>query len=172
LGRECVVCFSIHRDEYDDLRISKRLRIKEIYQYAKTKYNERFSYSAMARHFRNHVKPIIEASIRADKIRKEIIEEEIHKDIQIATTLRKNLETLAKQIELVSEDILNPDDRKEARDVVARINDTVELLLRFSDKIKLEKKESEEDIYDRVIYALEGQNIDWQLFRKRWETFK
>jgi len=150
MPRQCPICYSPYRDLYEKLRLRDKWTVKDIYRAALDK-GERFSYDALCRHFRNHVDAIVKARTRADKLRRDIIKEEVKKDIKIATTLRQNLETLAKQLDMTSKNMNDEKARKETRAIIYNINSTIELLLRFSDKIRPELKETEEDIYDRVL---------------------
>ena len=172
MGRQCKVCYSLHRKEYEELRFQKYLKLKEIQEYAWNKYREKLSIGTLSRHFRFHVEEILHAQIEASRLRADVLREEIHKDIRVARALRENLEILNEQLSKVSE-LDSPDQRNEARQIIAKINDTIELLLKFSDKIKLEEAgPSEDEIFDRVVYALEPLPNEYVIeFKKRWDEY-
>lgn len=171
MGRVCKVCMSLHRKEYEDLRLRKHLTLKEIQQYALNKYGEYISIASLSRHFRRDVEPLLKAMIEADKQRHEIVREEISKDIKIAAALRENLEILKSQMEEVIQ-VGTPEARREARDIISRINDTVALLLKFSDKIKIEEAMTEEEMFKRLLYAIEPLPADLIVeIRRRWEEY-
>jgi len=171
LGRQCKVCYSLHRKEYEELRLKKHLKLSEIQEYAWNKYREKLSIGTLSRHFRFHVEELLQAQLEASKLRTSVLREEIHKDIKVARALRENLEILNEQLMRVSE-MDSPEQRNEARQIISKINDTIELLLKFSDKIKLEESVSEDEIYERVVYALEPLPNEYVMeFKKRWDEY-
>ena len=171
LGRQCKVCYSLHRREYEELRLKKHLKLSEIQEYAWNKYREKLSIGTLSRHFRFHVEELLQAQLEASKLRTSVLREEIHKDIKVARALRENLEILNEQLMRVSE-MDSPEQRNEARQIISKINDTIELLLKFSDKIKLEESVSEDEIYERVVYALEPLPNEYVMeFKKRWDEY-
>jgi len=171
MGRICKICWSPHRPEYDK-KLLEGWEIKEVWRYAITKYNERFSYESLRRHAKNHVEELVRTQVEASKLRQKRIDEEIQKSIEISEQLRRNLQLCNDQIQELSKDVSDPNRRREIRDVIGKINQTVELLLRFSDK--LTKSESrmdpEEVLIDRLRYAL--QDIPWEYASKILERFK
>jgi len=171
MGRICKVCWSPHRPEYDE-KIIQGWEIKEVWRrLAIAKYNEKFSYESMRKHAKNHVKALIRSSIEASKLRQKTIDEEIKKSIEVSTQLRRNLQLCNDQLEALK-DLSNPDTRREIRDIIGKVNQTVELLLRFSDKITEHQSRvpTEEELMDRLRYSL--QDIPWEYAGKILERFE
>jgi len=171
MGRTCKVCWSPHRAEYDE-KILKGWEIKEVWRYAITKHQERFSYESMRRHARNDVKGLIRSQLEASKIRQQKIDEEIAKSIEVSEQLRRNLQLCNDQIKELSTNVSDAEYRKEIRDVIGKINQTVELLLKFSDKLSQTEYsvDPEEVLVDRLRYAL--QDIPWEYASKILKRFK
>jgi len=176
MGRDCVICLSPHRVEYEKMRVEKRMRIKDIWLYAKCKHNETFSYSAILRHMRNHVQSLIEEQKKAVRLRKKHIEQEIQRDIAIASNITKNLQICNDQIKRIRERLETEGLSKELGDIALKwLGESrliIELLLRWSDKIKPEL-EGKEDIEDRLYYALKDLPFDYiEQVKKRWDEWK
>ena len=169
MPRECSVCLSPHVDEYNDLHFNKGWFITKIRRYAATKYGEYFKYETMRRHFARE-RERREYSIKADKEREEYIKREIQKDIETARMLRQNLELCNSQLNSLKEEMDDPEARKEIREIIGKINETVALLLRFSDKMETKRETVDiEDIYRRVIKCIEDFPVEYLLkFRERW----
>ena len=167
--RDCKVCRSPHVDEYNELYFKKLWDISKIWRYAARKYGETFSYETMRRHFaRERMKR--DYLIKADRERDEYIRREIEKDIETAKILRRNLELCSAQLEQLKSDMSDPEARKEIREIIGKINQTLELLLRFSDKIESKKEHFDlESFYRRIIKCMEDFPVELVVkFQERW----
>ena len=167
----CKICWSDHRDEYEDLRLNKKLTYKEIIEYAKNKYGETLSYASLSRHFNRHVEAVMKRLVQSERLRNKILHEQLRKDVQIAVKLTDNLEILSQEFEKVKS-LETPEERKEAREIIGKINETISLLLRFSDKIPFEKEIKEEEIYERLLYAIQPLPPEYVVtVKERWEEY-
>ena len=54
MPRTCYICNSLHRDEYDQMKL-EGMPIIEIYAISHNKYNENFKYYHFQKHFANHL---------------------------------------------------------------------------------------------------------------------
>ena len=73
MGNKCKICLSANRAEIEDLRLNKKMRYVDIVQIIKNKYSEELSLSSLSRHFVNCVEPYIDANIKSDKLRQNLI---------------------------------------------------------------------------------------------------
>ena len=171
MGRICTVCISPHREFIDDC-IVKGWERKEIYRELLRRYGPGNvpSYQSIIDHARTHVKAVVQAAVERDAFRLKTIKEEIARDVSISRQLRQNLELCNDQISrIVKEtDMANPEARGEVRDIISRLNQTIELLLRFSDKVEV--KATQVDLSDRVLYCLRDFPPDLvETFMQRWK---
>jgi len=172
MGRRCKVCDSIHLAEYNKL-FHKGWEIKEIWRKAITENNETFSYESMRRHFRNDVEGVLEAHKKADKLRKQILEEEIKKDIIVAQQIRNDLELLNDMLNKIKDNIDDRGSREEILKIISKIHDTLELLLRFADQIQFKPRISEEAIYEKVVKCMFDFPTDLIIkFMERWKKYE
>jgi len=174
LGRECLVCLSPYCKEYEDLRFNKRWSVRKIYEYARVKHGETFSYQSLRRHLKKQ-KHYINQMKEVDAFREEIIKQEIDRELEASRILRNNLELLSEQVQAVLQDgtnIQDPEARKEIREIVSKINQTSDLLLRFSDKINIKDDTlTEDELYRRVMLCMEDFPIEYiKKFKNRWDV--
>lgn len=174
MGRTCSVCNSIHKAEYERMRFEEGKNIKEIWIYARSKYNEQFSYHSMQRHLL-HAKQYVQASIEVNKLRKKVIEESMKKDIEIVTRIERNLgicdrvinesTTSIKENEVLTEEII-----KVLFQGLTETRHIIELLLKWQKQINLQPKES--DIEDRIMYSIQDFPLELKKkFLDRWESY-
>jgi len=152
-GQLCQVCKSPNVAEYDKLLL-EGWEIKEVWRKAVTEYNESFSYESMRGHYHRDVIGIIEAKKKRDRIRENILEEEIQKDIVVAQQIRNDLELLNNMLNTIKENIEDKESRREILSIVSKIHDTLELLLRFADQLQLKPRITEEELYEKFIKAM------------------
>jgi ribosomal protein L11 methylase PrmA len=151
--------------------LNKKLTYKEIREYALNKYGESFSYAALSRHFNRHVESVMKRFLESERLRNKILHEQLRKDVKIAVKLTDNLEILSQEFEKVK-NLETPEERKEAREIIGKINETISLLLKFSDKIPFEKEVDEEEIYERLLYAIEPLPPEYVVaVKERWEEY-
>lgn len=175
MGKLCLVCRSIHRDEYDK-RLNDGWEIKEVWRYARREHNEKFSYQSMLNHFHKDVEDIIDAHKKADKIRKDIIEKQIEEEILVSQELRNDLAELSNQLKLLkNKELTDPQARKEIRDIIYASARVIELSLKFADKLEFKPRLSEEEIYDKVIKCMNKAEIPYDLIMKfmdEWDSYE
>jgi len=175
MPRNCNVCISSHLEEIDNM-ILDGWEVKEVYRTLKGKYpNENLpSYDSLCNHAKEHVR---HDNVRQQQIevrKKKAIEKEIKASIQAVEQLSKNLTMVSKMLRLAWEAegaLSNQAARKELSDLIWRTNQTVELLLKYSEKV--DKKElSEDDIFNRLLYCMSGLPSDTvNLIMSRWDTY-
>jgi len=165
----CKVCMSIHRQEYERLKLEKHMTNVAISKYAKEKYNEDIPHWTFAYHFKAHCQPYIESLVKSSRYRKEVVRAQIKKDIVIARQLTKNLEICADKIrEKLHKGELTKDEEKLLLDYLAETRLTIEELLRWSEKLKLE--EEEPTTLERIVNCMKDFPPEYiELFLKRWE---
>ena len=169
--RTCKVCNSPHVEEYNRMRFQENRDIKEIWMYAKQKYNEPFSYYSLRRHFQ-HVKREMDYLKRSSKLRQKIVEEEIKRDIVIAEQLRRNLEICAKHIEkYASKDQLTREEEKSLINFIHQSNLIIEELLKWGKQLKLQPKT--ENIFERIMYCMRDFPPELLAkFEERWNSYE
>lgn len=169
--RKCLTCYSPNRDKIEEYYFKIR-SVKKTWEWARREFNTPISYKAFCKHFRNHVENIIESTKQASKLRTEVIKKDIYQDIQISETLTKNLKYLNKQLEsLKVED--TPKARGELRNIISKINSTIELILKFKQDINIESISSEEELEKKILYCLQDFSIEnKELFLKRWNSYE
>jgi len=145
----------------------------QIQKYAEAQYGEKYSYSTLQRHFSKHVKPVVEAKLKTARAHEEYIKAQIRKDIEIAKRLTRNLQILDDKIKefLDAGESLDPKEKQVLLQYLAEIRQTIELLLKWSDRIQTEPLD-EEEIFERILYCLQDLGPEQlKQFKKRWVEY-
>jgi len=153
--KPCKVCKSLHRAEYEKLRLVDKLLFKELVQIARNKYNENITASTFSRHFRKHVEPILKAEEESRKLRSKLIKERMESAIQATNEIIKYLQTLSNQLSQVADKLEDPEARKETREIIRTADSVLNTALKYKDELTIHDQAMEEDIYDRFRYAIE-----------------
>ena len=168
----CKVCSSPHREEYEDMRLNKKMTLLEISQYARLKYNEDISTASLSRHFTRHVEAYYKKAFSSDSLRMRYMKEQMNAIMRAAKSIRKQLEVLEKQLEKVIENLDDPDSRREAREIMHSTKELVELMFRFEDKFKAESR-SETELYDKIMEIIKDFPPELvNLFIERWNKLQ
>jgi len=139
---------------------------------AKLDYGEEYSYKQWTRHFNDHVYDIIDAKKKATRIRDQFIDDFIDEEVAVGKRLLRNLQRLDNQMELLV-DMEDPEVRKEMRDIIFLLNKTIEINLRFIDKLEVQPKHSEEEIYKKVMKIIKDFPREYLiLFTQKWNELK
>ena len=169
----CKLCYSPHRLEYEAM-FMKGSTLVDIQKYAKEKYGEEYSYSTVQRHFQKHVKEIVEKRLKSELAHSEYLKTKLKENLQVAERLVRNLRICDEQLQAaiqVGVSNLTPDEKKILLQYIAEIRQTVELLLRWSEKIQTEPLK-EEDIFERILFCLQDFPPELiQKFKARWVEF-
>jgi len=170
--KQCQTCQSPHVEEIDKM-ILKKTEIKEIVRYLKGRYPDEVipTYDSIKRHARLHVKELMKRAIDYNKEKDAIIRKEIKDSILAAQILRGNLEKLSKMLADTWEKIEEPKARKEIGTLIWRANQTVEILLKFADKIEGVKM-TQDDILERLLYCIADFPPEYiEKLKDRWEKY-
>jgi len=173
--KQCRICVSPWLDEIDEYVTANKFKtIQALYDFMCRKYGPKFdiSYHTMRRHV-NHTKKELQWGVEASRFREQAIKDQIYKDIETVKITRNNLGILNKQLSEAEVDLSDPIDRKEVRDIIRMINDTVGLLLKYSDKIQHKSEFSEEDLVQKMITCMKEFPMDLQMkFITKWKELK
>ena len=171
MGRDCRVCISPNRTKIDDLR-TKGLEVKKIWRIIQIEYKEDIPIHSLHYHFRNHLENIIQEGIKASRFREEQINKHISQGIEAARVLMTNLEKCAEQYKLLGERIDDPEVRREIRDIMSRSNQTIELILRFLEKVESKPVDKGEDVLQKIIHCMQDFPRDLIVkFSERWDNY-
>ena len=168
-----MVCTSPHRKEIDEL-ILKGWTLKEILRTLKAKYpDEKLpSYNSLKNHARYHVRDPIKEALEMNKEREKVIKRELKASMKAVELLRKNLERLSEILEKAWEEgIESSKKRKEIGTLIWRANQTIELLLKYAEKVEGIQL-SEDEILDRILYCIADfpPNLV-EKFKERWDRY-
>ena len=166
MGRQCYVCFSPHRQEYEEMKLQQKRTLKEIANYARSQYGEEFSTAALSRHLTEHCEKYIQVAVESNRNREKVIKSEITKDMEAAQLLTKNLRLCADMIGSLSLKFqetgeYDPETEKSLRYWLAETRQTIELALKFYDRVQETKREPE-DIMPKIEKALVILPEEWQ----------
>ena len=166
------MCESLHRAEYEDLYLNQKKNVKWIWRYAKSKYNEDVSYSAMVRHFKQHVQYYVDLRKEIDKQRAEIIRKYMYEDILIAQKIHEHLDLIEKQIkEKVNMPNRSPMDEKLMLEWINSARLSIEQLLKWKEKLILPEEDTEE-IGKVIEDIIKDFPEEYQLkFIERWREY-
>ena len=168
MGRNCKLCLTPNRVEYEELRIKKQLPYREIIQFAKNNHQEYFTFASISRHFTNHVEFYDKNRIQSDKLRLQYVKEQMDSTIKAAKSIREQMEVLDKQMESLAAKSNDPEARKEAREIMHSTKELVELMFKFEDKFKNEDKDTKE-MYDKIMEILKDFPPEYiDKFVSRW----
>jgi len=166
------VALSPHRAEYEDLRFNKHFTLREIAQYARNKYGEHFSIPSLSKYFSKHEK-YLEASIKSNKLRKKLLKERIEQELEATTLIIRQLRDLSNQLSKVENNLDDPEARKETREIIRIADAVLNTALRYKDELSIEDTKSEEEIYDRLRYAIEElPPLQQRKVLKRFEEYE
>ena len=171
MGRSCRVCLSPYRVRYDELRL-KGFDIKEIWRISRAEYKEDIPLYSFYYHFENHLENIIKEGEKAYLQREKQIEKTVTESIEAAQMLKRNLELCNQQLALLSDKVIEPEARREIRDIIFKSNQTAEILLRFIDKIQIKPKETEGGTLEKVLYCMQDFPPELMIkFTERWKNY-
>jgi hypothetical protein len=171
---KCKICSSNHRPEMEDLRLNKKLVLRDIQQIMQNKYQETYSYSSLSRHFQACIQPYVDISIKSNKVRQDYINSRIQENINACVQIVDTLKMLNEQLVCIRNDMTNPESRKEARDIARILDDVLKTALQYSDKLKPEQDNTQEDVYARLLFALDEANIPVEyikVIKEKWDQY-
>jgi hypothetical protein len=155
------------------LFLNQKKNLKYIWRFAKSKYNEDFSYSGIRRHFKNHVQYYLDIKKEVDKERAKIIQRFLREDVYIAEKLTEHLKWIEEEIKKKRQEGLHSVKEEElALEWIESARRTIDQILRWKDKLIL-PEEPKEDIAKVVIECIKDfppELID--KFTKRWEEYE
>jgi len=136
----------------------------------KEKFN--INYQCLRRHYRE-TQDIIGQSVKASRLREQAIQDQIYQDIETVRILKRSLNALKDQLTTVQNSgLVSSKERKEIRDIIHTLNKTLELLLKYSDKIEKEPKEDEETLFRKMIECMKEFPSEYQMkFIEKWKSF-
>ena len=142
------------------MKLQGKRTLKEISEYAKSQYGEKFSTAALSRHLTEHCEKYVQVAVESNRNRERVIRSEIAKDIEAAQLLTRNLKLCADMIGSLTkkfQETGEPDleTEKSLRYWLAETRQTIELALKFYNRIKESKDEKEEDIWPKIERAIE-----------------
>lgn len=157
MGRSCFVCNSPHRSEYDQLRIDG-MPVKDVWQkIALDKYGEsHLQYHHFQKHCANHIEVIVSESVKANRLRDQVIKEVIKKDVEIIKTFSHNLELVADRVDTIAKEM----DSLEAIErhgelfikFISESRQTIEQFLKWSAKLNVQ--DTNEDTFNIIIKCM------------------
>lgn len=186
MGRACFLCNDPHRVEYEQVYLKTR-SYKKTWQYAVRRYNTDIGYHVFRNHLKNHFKDIVDIGKESSKLRREVIKDDIHDEIQMSKALKRNLNFLIEiidklknkaqvaldrnEIDMSQDEIDNCKDIvKTSLDVIYKINQTIELMLRFSDKLEIEAENDPDTLFAKLMDCMDGVPIEYiEIFAKKWK---
>lgn len=167
---KCYVCSDPHRKEIEEYFL-KTKNVKYTLEWAKNNFDTKITYYSLYKHIKNHFVSIIEASKKASKLRTEVIKRDIYQDLEISKTLTTNLKRLNEQLESLQPD--SSKSRSEIRNIITKINSTIELILKFKSDLDLETISSEEELENKILYCIEDFPVEYkEIFLKRWDMYE
>jgi len=168
--KTCKLCLSPNRVEYEEMRFKKNKSIKEIWTYASSVKGENINYYVFQRHFYKMMDGL-DAVHKSSKLRNDIIEEEIKKDIEISQRLRRNLEICADNIEKYAKrDDLTVEEEKSLLDFIGKTSLIIDELLKWSKQLDFKPKS--EDIFEKILYCIHDfpEHLI-EKFKERWSSY-
>ena len=172
MARQCYVEASSHLAEYEKMRFDG-VTVKEITAFAHNKYGENhLEYYHFQKHFANHTSNNIEARMKTSKLRDEVVKEAIHKQIEIARRLTRNLELVSTAIDEYAKQVRdNPSDVEILETFLKCIGESrliIEQALKW--ETKLDVHDSGEETFTKIMRCLEDFPADLiNKFAERWE---
>ena len=160
MTRVCAICSSPFLQEVNKYIKERKFRsIIALHGYMRDKYTIAsfpWNYQVMRRHV-FHTKSV-------SRLRQKTIEGQTIRDLETLKLIEGNLKSLQNQLASIeTTNLINPRERKETRDIIKTINSTLELLLRYSDKIKEQEPiVDEEEIFHKIVKCLEEFPRDYQ----------
>jgi hypothetical protein len=173
MGRVCFVCISPNRTEYDNMRIEGK-SIKDIAKFAKDVRGEvHLEYHHFQKHLTNHVQVLVNESVKASRLRDQVVKEVIKKDIEIIKTFSNNLETVTKKVETISKemDSLENIERhgKMFLDFIGESRMIIEQFLKWGSKLNVQDTSS--DTFDTIIKCMHDFPPELlSKFAERWKA--
>ena len=126
---------------------------------------------SMYRHYKNDLEPITQAKIDSDTVRRQKIAEEIKKSIEQAEIITKNLRLYRTMIEQLETNLDNPKNRRELVTLMGKMENTIELFMKFHEKFKIEEDVKQVDVFDAMIECMHDFPKDLiDKFVERWES--
>jgi hypothetical protein len=163
MPKSCSVCNSVNRNEWEaDVRAGSPLN--QVYR--KANLTEHIPKSSFYSHMKYHLEGIILKDVSKDKV----LAEEVSSSIKTIRTLNKNMILLSNRVD----EIINSDSTnfKDALPLMSELRMIVAELRLFMQTFKVNVS-SNEDIFDRILYALRDLSLDQiQAVRNRWQEFE
>jgi hypothetical protein len=155
MGFPCKICTSPYKAEYEKMFLQEGKSAKQIWQYARTDKKETMSYQGMARHFKKHVKPILDKKRKDDEEMNVVLAKCLEDDVHIAKKIRDHLKIIEDQISKLSKnDILEPETATLIMNWMNQARMTIEQLLKYKDRL-MPKQEKIEDFSDDLVKMVE-----------------
>jgi hypothetical protein len=157
MGRSCYVCNSPNRSEYDKLRL-EGMPVKEIWRsIAIGKYNEnKLQYHHFQKHFQNHVELLVNETIKANRLRDQVIKEVVKKDIEIVKTFSHNLEMVTDKVDTIVKEMDDLDSIMKYGEMFVKLTTEsrmiIEQFLRWSSKLNIQ--DTSEDVFNTIIKCM------------------
>ncbi len=153
--KPCSICISPNRAEIEDLRLQKKLVLRDIIQIMNNKHNEKLSYASLSRHFNNCIEAYMDANIKSSKLRDKLVKEKIREEINASIQLTDTIKMLNEQLISIRGNMHDENARREAREIAKTLDDVLKTALQYSDKLKPVEIETTDDIYDRLLWSLQ-----------------
>jgi hypothetical protein len=177
MPRVCAVCTSDLREEIEERLINNWTRIG-IYQYLVEKYGKDYPglppYKAICNHAK-HFSALVHRMSSSEKGILKQVERELTMQLSISRQLTLNLRNLQAQAEALyklDRSLKDPQVRKELRDIIGRINETITICLKFFDRV-FKKPKEEDEVRKRLEYCL--QDLPAEAIEKvlqRWDEYE
>jgi len=158
--KPCSICISPNRGEIEELRLEKKLVLKDIIEIMDTKHQEKLSYASLSRHFNNCIEVYMNASVKSSQLRDKLVKERIREEINASIQLQDTIKMLNEQLTAVRGKVDNENVRKEIRDIIKILDTVLNTALQYSDRLKSTNDTvTNEDVYDRLLWSLQESNI-------------
>lgn len=173
------MCDDEHRVEYEEV-YRRTKSFKKTWQHAIRKYDCKLGYHVFRHHLRAHFDDVLQLSKEASNFRKEVLRDDIHEEIQMSKALKSNLQFLndtlskkKKQLQLLPIDAVDKEELKMVMDMVYKINQTIELMLKFSDKLEIETQNNPDVLLNKLMYCMEDFPLEYvEKFKERWDDYE
>ena len=170
--KTCRVCSSLHREEYEKMKLVENRTAKDIHEYS-MKYNEEIGYYSFVRHFR-HTKVQLDELKKSSKLRNKIVEESIQKDIAIVQRIQQNLDICDQLIGgFVDEGKLrelDPDDFKLLFTAMSQCRLVIDQMLKWRKDVNVQTNTT--DLFEKILFCMNDFPLEQIVkFKERWEAY-
>jgi ribonucleotide reductase alpha subunit len=170
MGRTCYICNSVHREEYDKLRLSGK-PVKEIYLISQNTYHENnLRYWHFQKHFMNHLEALVNESVKANRLRDQYIKEVVKKDMDILRMFSKSLDIVTEKLLEKAEHLDNPVEEEMYLRFAAEQRMLIEQYLKWGSKLQIQ--DTSEDTFRKILRCMEDFPVDLiAKFTERWKEY-